>query len=180
MGSDMTRRPRRKTPTFLVAALKDSLGANLDRIQIIKGWLDAEGKTHEKIYNVKGSDGRTPRPITGSLPDVGNTVDTETATYTNSIGDEQLEAVWEDPDFDPSQRAFYYARVLEIPTPRWTDYDKAFFGDKWCAKAKDPNACDDIPLTLQERAYTSPIWYSPAKRIGLPKRPAQSVENVGH
>ncbi|AFY54181.1 Protein of unknown function (DUF3604) [Rivularia sp. PCC 7116] len=180
MGTDMTRMPRGKTPTFLVAALKDSLGANLDRIQIIKGWLDAEGNTHEKIYNVKGSDGRTPRPVTGKLTDVGNTVDTETATYTNTIGDEQLEAVWEDPDFDRSQRAFYYARVLEIPTPRWTDYDKASFGDKWCAKAKDPNACDDIPLTLQERAYTSPIWYSPAKRIALPKRPAQPVENVGH
>lgn len=164
MGSDMTPMPAGKTPTFLVAALKDSLGANLDRIQIIKGWLDAEGNTHEKIYNVKGSDGRPPHPITGSLPDVGNTVDTETATYTNTIGDEQLETVWEDPDFDPSQRAFYYARVLEIPTPRWTDYDKAFFGDTWCAKAKAEGsiACDNIPLTLQERAYTSPIWYSPA------------------
>lgn len=173
MGSDMTPMPQGKTPTFLVAALKDSLGANLDRIQIIKGWLDAEGKTHEKIYNVAWSGDRTPRPITGDLPDVGNTVDTETATYTNTIGDEQLETVWEDPDFDPSQRAFYYARVLEIPTPRWTDYDKAFFGDEWCAKAKRPKACDNIPLTLQERAYTSPIWYSPAKTIALPNQPAQ-------
>ncbi len=196
MGSDMTSMPEGKTPTFLVAALKDSLGANLDRIQIIKGWLDAEGNTHEKIYNVKGSDGRTPDPITGKLTDVGNTVDTETANYTNTIGDEQLETVWTDTEFDPSQRAFYYARVLEIPTPRWTDYDKAFYGDEWCAEAQaeDPTACDDIPLILQERAYTSPIWYSPAKAIPSPNRPAQpaekviappilptqSVENVGH
>lgn len=166
MGSDMTPMPTEKTPTFLVAALKDALGANLDRIQIIKGWLDAEGNTHEKIYDVAWSDNRAiSSDADGSkLSPVGNTVDTETATYTNTIGDEQLETVWSDPDFDPSQRAFYYARVLEIPTPRWTDYDKAFFGDEWCAKAQaeDSTACDDIPLTLQERAYTSPIWYSPA------------------
>ena len=180
MGSDLTHIPPEKTPTFLVAALKDALGANLDRIQIIKGWLDAEGNTHEKIYNVAWSGDRTPRPITGDLPDVGSTVDTKTATYTNAIGDEQLETVWTDPDFDPSQRTFYYARVLEIPTPRWTDYDKAFFGDEWCAKPKRPKVCDDIPLTLQERAYTSPIWYSPAKTIALPNQPAQPVENVGH
>ncbi len=182
MGSDMNSIQEGKTPTFLVAALKDSLGANLDRIQIIKGWLDAEGNTHEKIYNVKGSDGRTPDPITGKLTDVGNTVDTETATYTNTIGDEQLETVWEDPDFDLYQEAFYYARVLEIPTPRWTDYDKAFFGDDWCAEAQaeDPTACDDIPLILQERAYTSPIWYSPPKAILPPNRSAQPAKNVGH
>lgn len=182
MGRDLTSMPEGKTPTFLVAALKDALGANLDRIQIIKGWLDANGETHEKIYNVAWSGDRTPDPITGKLTDVGNTVDTETATYTNTIGEDELETVWTDPDFDPNQRAFYYARVLEIPTPRWTDYDKVFYGDDWCAEARaeDPTACDDIPLTLQERAYTSPIWYSPGKTIKLSNRPAQPAENVGH
>ena len=167
-------------PTFLVAAMKDPLRANLDRIQIIKGWLDDKGNTREKVYDVTWSDDRLPDPETGKLPPVGSvinpeitdpatdpgTVDTETATWTDTIGDTELATVWTDPDFDPSQRAFYYARVLEIPTPRWTDYDKAFYGKRWCLKEKiakqDPRACDHIPLTLQERVYTSPIWYSPA------------------
>jgi hypothetical protein len=154
-------------PTFLVAALKDPIRANLDRIQIVKGWLDGNGETQEKVYDVAWSGDRVPDPTTGKLPPVGNTVNTETAEWTNTIGATELAKVWSDPDFDPSQRAFYYARVLEIPTPRWTDYDKAFFGDDWaCAESQpkklETDPCKDIPLTLQERVYTSPIWYSPA------------------
>jgi len=179
MGSDLTAAPEGKSPTFLVAAMKDPLRANLDRIQIVKGWLDAEGNTQEQVYNVAwsddrelGSDGKLP--LVGSLVNPGvtdpaddtGTVDTATATWTDTIGASELAQVWTDPDFDPAQRAFYYARVLEIPTPRWTDYDKAFYGEDWCAEeieaTGDPQACDDIPLTLQERVYTSPIWYSPA------------------
>ena len=175
--NDLSANPTMLSPTFLVAALKDPIRANLDRIQIVKGWLDANDKTHEKVYDVVWSDDRL-LDSDGKLPPVGSvvnpditdaatdpgTVNTETAEWTNTIGAVELATVWTDPDFDASQRAFYYARVLEIPTPRWTDYDKAFFGDEWCAEAKaeDPTACDDIPLTLQERAYTSPIWYSPA------------------
>ncbi len=133
-----------------------------------KGWLDADGNTQEKIYNVAWSGDRAVRGD-GEIPPVGNTVNTETATWTNTIGSSELATVWTDEEFDPSQRAFYYVRVLEIPTPRWTDYDKAFFGERWeeaCHQAETrPNHsvdCDDIPLTLQERAFTSPIWYSPA------------------
>lgn len=167
-----------KSPTFLVAALKDPIRGNLDRIQIIKGWLDANGESQEKVYDVVWSDADVrKRDANDKVPPVGSivnsditdpatdpgTVDTETAEWTNTIGAVELATVWTDPDFDPSKGAFYYARVLEIPTPRWTDYDKAFYGDEWCAQAQaeDPTACDDIPLTLQERAYTSPIWYSP-------------------
>ncbi|NEO92657.1 MAG: DUF3604 domain-containing protein [Moorea sp. SIO3G5] len=157
------QRQKMNRPTFLVAALKDPIRGNLDRIQIVKGWLE-NGQTQEKVYDVVWSGDRVPDPTTGKLPPVGNTVNTDTAEWTNTIGAVELAQVWTDLDFDPSQRAFYYARVLEIPTPRWTDYDKAFYGDAWCAEAKkqDPTACDDIPLTLQERVYTSPIWYSPA------------------
>ena len=110
-----------------MAALRDPIGANLDRIQIIKGWVDKAGNTQEKIYDVAWSDGRTPG-ADGKLPPVGNTVDVANATWTNTIGDPELITVWKDPDFDPSLRAFYYARVLEIPTPRWTAYDAKFFG----------------------------------------------------
>ncbi|NEP14544.1 MAG: DUF3604 domain-containing protein [Symploca sp. SIO2C1] len=152
MGSDLTVAPVGKSPTFLVAALKDPIRGNLDRIQIVKGWLDANGETHEKVYNVAWSD--RPNDTADNLSPVGNTVNTETAEWTNTIGATELATVWTDTEFDPSQRAFYYARVLEIPTPRWTDYDKAFFPD-----AEIP---EEAPLTLQERVYTSPIWYSPA------------------
>ena len=194
MGSDMTRMPEEKTPTFLVAALKDPLRGNLDRIQIIKGWLDADGNTQEKVYDVVWSDADLRQPdANGKLPPVGSivnpdvtdpsndtgTVNTDTAEWTNTIGEVELTQVWTDPDFDPTQRAFYYARVLEIPTPRWTDYDKAFYGDEWCSE--DPDACKDIPLTLQERVYTSPIWYSPAQVAIFPTPlPAQPVENLSH
>jgi hypothetical protein len=143
--------PDGKSPKFLVAALKDPLSGNLDRIQIIKGWLDSRGDTHEKVYDVAWSGDREPG-ADGKLPAVGNTVDVADATWRNTIGASELITVWEDPDFDPDQRAFYYARVIEIPTPRWTAFDARYFGTK---------AKTEIPMTTQERAYTSPIWYTP-------------------
>ncbi|MHC5083861.1 MAG: DUF3604 domain-containing protein [Planctomycetota bacterium] len=153
MGGDLAKGPAGQSPSFLVAALKDPIGANLDRIQIVKGWLDDDGKTHEKVYNVAWDDPATRKlDKKGNLPAVGNTVDVKNATWTNSIGAGELIQVWHDPDFDPNERAFYYARVLEIPTPRWTAYDAKRFGDKISA---------DVPMTGQERAYTSPIWYTP-------------------
>ena len=153
MGGDLSTAPAGKSPTFLVAALKDPIGANLDRIQIVKGWQDAKGQLHETIYDVVWGGNRKPDPKTGKLPAVGNTVDVANATWTNTIGATELITVWRDPDFDPKLRAFYYARVLEIPTPRWTAYDAKYFNVKAPAEA---------PMTLQERAYTSPIWYTPA------------------
>ena len=127
MGGDLSDAPEGKVPTFLVAALKDPIGANLDRYQIVKGWLDANGETHEKVYDAAWSGARKPG-ADGKLPPVGNTVDVPNATWTNTIGAPELIAVWKDPDFDPSQRAFYYGRVIEIPTPRWTAYDAKYFG----------------------------------------------------
>ncbi len=138
-------------PTFMVYALRDPIGANLDRIQIVKGWMTADGALEEKVYNVVWSDGRKP-DTTGKLPPIGNTVDVEAANWTNTIGASELATVWKDPDFDPKQPAFYYARVLEIPTPRWVLYDKVRLGAKIPKEAK---------LFGQERAYTSPIWYTP-------------------
>src|SRR5262245_23110001 len=152
MGSDLKTAPAGKAPSFLVAALKDPLSGNLDRIQIIKGWLDKSGKPQEKIYDVVWGDADRRRIVNGKLTPVGNTVDVATATWTNTIGDPELIGVWTDPDFDPAARAFYYARVLEIPTPRWTAYDAAYFKVKM-----DPK----VPMTTQERAFTSPIWYQP-------------------
>jgi len=154
MGGDLRQAPAGKAPSFLVAALKDPIGANLDRIQIIKGWLDAKGEVHEKVYDVAWGDAgkRKPDAKTGKLPPVGSTVDVANATWTNTIGDPELITVWKDPEFDPKQRAFYYARVLEIPTPRWTAYDAKRFGTK---------PLPGTTMTLQERAYTSPIWYTP-------------------
>ena len=151
MGGDLGEAPRGRAPTFLVAALKDPIGANLDRIQIVKGWLDAAGQTQEKVYDVVWSGDRRP-DAQGRLPAVGNTVDVANATWTNTIGAGELITVWRDPDFDPAQRAVYYARVLEIPTPRWTAYDARYFGVQMPP---------EVPRTIQERAYTSPIWYSP-------------------
>jgi hypothetical protein len=153
MGGDLRQAPAGKAPTFLVAALKDPIGANLDRYQIVKGWLDAKGQLHEKIYDVAWSGTRKPDPKTGKLPPVGNTVDVANATWTNTIGAPELIAVWRDPDFDPKQRAFYYGRVIEIPTPRWTAYDAKRFG---------VTMPKEVPMTVRERAYTSPIWYTPA------------------
>ncbi|MGD8528883.1 MAG: DUF3604 domain-containing protein, partial [Methyloceanibacter sp.] len=143
--------PEGKAPTFLVAALKDPLSGNLDRLQIVKGWIDNNGETQEKVYDVVWSDNRKP-DAEGKLPPVGSTVDVKNATWTNTIGAPELIAVWEDPDFEPDQRAFYYARVIEIPTPRWTAYD---------AKRFNIEMSDDVPMTTQERAYSSPIWYTP-------------------
>ena len=154
MGGDLSNAPAGKAPTFLVAALKDPIGANLDRYQIVKGWLDAKGAVHEKIYDVAVSGGRQIGPDGHCKADVGNTVDVANASWTNTIGAPELIAVWKDPDFDPSQRAFYYGRVIEIPTPRWTAYDVKRFGIQM------PK---EVPMITTERAYTSPIWYTPAK-----------------
>jgi hypothetical protein len=154
MGGDLRGAPKGKAPTFLAAALKDPIGANLDRIQIIKGWVERDGKTGERIYDVAVSGGREIDAEGRCRTAVGNTVDVENATWTNAIGAPELIAVWKDPDFDPSLRAFYYVRVLEIPTPRWTAYDAKFFGIEM------PK---EVPMLGQERAYTSPIWYTPGR-----------------
>ena len=152
MGGDLKKAPKgKKAPTFMVFALRDSVGANLDRIQIVKGWMDKKGKTHEKVYDVAWSGDRKP-DAKGKLPAVGNTVDLEAANWTNTIGASELATVWTDPDFDSNEKAFYYARVIEIPTPRWIVYDKVRLG------AELP---EDAELIHQERAYTSPIWYTP-------------------
>jgi len=151
MGSDLPKAGAGKAPTFLVAALKDPLSGNLDRIQIIKGWMDASGERQEKIYNVAWSGDRTVGSD-GKLPAVGNTVDVGNATWTNTIGAPELITVWTDPDFDLAVPAVYYARVLEIPTPRWMAYE---------AKRFNLDLPSEIEMTTQERAYTSPIWYTP-------------------
>jgi len=151
MGGDLSPAPDGKAPTFLVAALKDSLSGNLDRIQIIKGWLDADGNRRERVYDVAWSGERKP-DADGKLPPVGNTVDVANATWTNTIGAPELITVWKDPGFDPALRAFYYARVIEIPTPRWTAYE---------AKRYGITMPSEVPMITQERAYTSPIWYTP-------------------
>jgi len=153
MGGDLRSAPEGKTPTFLVAARKDPLSGNLDRIQIVKGWIDSKGDTYEKVYDVVWGDSDKRQPgADGKLPPVGNTVNVEEAIWTNTIGDPELITVWTDPDFDASQPAFYYARVIEIPTPRWTAYEANFF---------NVEAPEESPMTTQERAYTSPIWYTP-------------------
>ena len=155
MGGDLPKAPPGKCPTFLIAALKDPIGANLDRIQIVKGWLDGKGQTHEQTFDIAWSDAGKRKPAhDGKLPAVGNTVDVANATYTNDIGASELIKVWRDPTFNESQRAFYYVRVLEIPTPRWTAYDAKYFGVKMPP---------EVPMTTVERAYTSPIWYTPGK-----------------
>jgi hypothetical protein len=152
MGGDLPNIPKGKTtPTFLVAALKDPIGGNLDRIQVIKGWVDAKGTMHEKVYDVAWSDNRKINSK-GKLPSVGNTVNVDDASWTNTIGSTELSTVWQDPNFNPKENAFYYVRVIEIPTPRWTAYDAKYY------KVKMPK---EVPMTTTERAYTSPIWYSP-------------------
>ena len=151
MGGDLRPSPSGGSPNFLVAAMKDPMSGNLDRIQIVKGWMDANDELHEKVYDVAWSGDRQPG-ADGKLPTVGNTVDIETATWTNTIGSPELIAVWEDPDFDPEQRAFYYTRIIEIPTPRWTAYEALRF---------DLDMPDHVPMTTTERAYSSPIWYTP-------------------
>jgi len=152
MGSDLTSGPEGVSPRFLIRAVKDPEGANLDRVQVIKGWRDNGGKLHEKVYEAAWSDSRKIGK-NGKLDAVGSTVDLKDASYRNSIGDPELSVVWADPDFDPAEAAFYYVRVIEIPTPRWTAYDAAFYGLKDLPK--------NVPLVIQERAYSSPIWYTP-------------------
>ena len=155
MGGDLSAAPVGSAPKFMIAALKDPDGATLDRVQVIKGWRDASGELHEEIYNVAVSDdGRRVRRD-GSVDPIGSTVDVADASYTNTIGDTQLMAFWQDPDFDPEERAFYYVRVLEIPTPRWTAYDAKYFG------IDSDDISDEVWMVSQERAYTSPIWYTP-------------------
>ena len=151
MGGDLSNAPKDGKPGLLIRALRDPEGANLDRVQVIKGWVDAGGTSHEQVYDVAWSGGRKPGQD-GKLPPVGSTVNGADASYTNAIGEPFMQVFWTDDDFDPSLRAFYYVRVIEIPTPRWTSYDAKVFG------VKTP---EGAPLDVQERAYTSPIWYAP-------------------
>jgi hypothetical protein len=155
MGADLTAAPQGKAPQFLIWAAKDPLSGNLDRIQVVKGWVDRAGHSAQKIYDVAWSGGRKRGPD-GKVPAVGNTVDISTATYTNSIGATQLATVWTDPDFKRGDTAFYYVRVLEIPTPRHSLYDAVALG----IDVKETHEA----ATIQERAYSSPIWYTPTKR----------------
>ncbi|TCK09099.1 DUF3604 domain-containing protein [Marinobacterium mangrovicola] len=152
MGGDLTQAPTGQAPSFMVAASRDPEGANLDRVQIVKGWHDLDGSLQEKVFDIAWSDNRVA-DASGKLPAVGSTVDSDAATWTNSIGSAELSSVWSDPEFDPSERAFYYVRVLQIPTPRWTAYDEKHF---------DTQLNSDMPDAIQERAYTSPIWYTPS------------------
>jgi hypothetical protein len=155
MGGDLTKAPMGKVPTFMIKALCDTDGAYLDRVQIIKGWLDSAGATQEKIIDVAWSGDRKPDPNTGQVALVGSTVDLKNATWTNTIGAPVLTGFWKDADFNPAQLAFYYVRVIEIPTPRWTAYDAKRFG---------VTMTDYVPMTVTNRAYTSPIWYSPGEK----------------
>ena len=160
MGGDLPL-PNSKAPTFIVWAVKDPSSGNLDRIQIIKGWAK-NGQSFEKIYDVVWSGDRKPDDVTRKVPPIGSTVDIANATYTNTIGNVELKSVWTDPDFDPSVDAFYYARALEIPTPRWTTIQ---------AKALGIVPPETVAATVQERAWSSPIWYTPtdeAKKVGKP------------
>ncbi|HRI20692.1 MAG TPA: DUF3604 domain-containing protein, partial [Panacibacter sp.] len=155
MGGDLYTAPAGKKLSFIIDAVKDPMGANLDRVQVIKGWIDAKGNKQEKIYEVVWGDADKRRlDAKGKLPAVGNTVNIATCEYTNTIGGTELKTVWTDPDFDASLSAVYYVRVLEIPTPRWTAFDAMRYKVKM-----DPN----VPMIIQERCYTSPIWYTPKK-----------------
>ena len=151
MGGDLKKGPKDKAPNFLVAALRDPLSGNLDRIQVVKVWVDKSGNRQEKVHDVVWSGDRKP-DADGKLPSVGNTVDIPNASWTNTIGAPELITVWTDPDFDPKLSASYYARVLEIPTPRWTAYEAKRFGI---------DMKPEIPMINVERANTSPIWYTP-------------------
>ena len=167
MGGDLKPKAG-QAPTFIVWAVKDPDDANFDRIQIIKGWTKS-GQIFEKIYDVAWSGNRVPDPSTGKLPAVGNTVDVKNATYKNSIGAVELKKVWKDPEFDPRLHAFYYARVLQIPTPRWSTYDAKKFG-------VPPR--NFVAATVQERAWTSPIWYSPSTEDAGKGEKSMTVTNL--
>ena len=151
MGGDLRNAPNGVSPSFLIRALRDPDGANLDRVQIIKGWIDESGETHERIFDVAVSDDREIGEDGRAREPVGSTVDIESATYSNSIGSVELAGYWQDPDFDPNNNAFYYVRVIEIPKPRWTTIDAAFY---------DIPLPEAVPAEVQDRAYTSPIWFS--------------------
>jgi hypothetical protein len=151
MGADLGKQYRDNAPRFLVMASKDALGANLDRIQIVKGWVDDKGQLQDKVFDVVWA-GQRQAGSDGKLTAIGNTVDLKTATYRNTIGSVELATVWTDPEFDPRIPALYYARVIEIPTPRWTTYD---------AVRADLPLLEDVAATIQERAWSSPIWYTP-------------------
>ncbi len=153
MGGELSNAPAGTAPTFMLVALKDPIGANLDRVQVVKGWIDDQGETHERVYDVAVSGDRTIDDNGRATEPVGNTVDLEAATWTNTIGTSEFLTLWTDPDFDPDQPSFYYARVIEIPTPRWVVYDMVRLG-------AEPR--EEAELIHQERAYTSPIWYSPS------------------
>ncbi len=167
MGGDLSA-PTAKAPSFIVQAVKDPQEANLDRIQIVKGW-SSSGQIFEKVYDVAWSGKRKPAAATGKLPAVGNTVDVKDASYTNTIGAVELKTVWTDPEFDPSVHAFYYARVLQIPTPRWTTYD---------AKTVGVAPPGDLPATTQERAWSSPIWYSPTAEAAKSAKRGMTVDDL--
>ncbi|MEJ2113923.1 MAG: DUF3604 domain-containing protein, partial [Flavobacteriaceae bacterium] len=152
MGGDLKPGPKNTAPSFMIRAVRDPDGANIDRVQVIKGWVDSKGETQEKIYDVAVSGNRTIGPDGRCKTPVGNTVDVKNASYTNDIGAAYLAAHWKDPEFNPNQRAFYYVRVIEIPTPRWTAYDAKYFNFEMPEGTK---------MMLQDRAYTSPIWYNP-------------------
>ena len=169
MGSELPARPATAAgPTFLAYAAKDALGANLDRIQIIKCWTE-RGMLFDKVYDVAASGGRAPDPRTGALPPVGDTVNVSAATYTNDIGVAELSAAWTDPDFDPSLACVYYARILEIPTPRWSTYDAVKHSKPLPATA---------PAAVQQRAWTSPIWYTPSENDRASRTAAEGMYTV--
>lgn len=152
MGSELNH-AKGKAPRFLIQAVKDPAGATLDRVQVVKGWIDANGNTHETVYDAVWSNPAKRRPgRDGKLPRITGNVDVAKATYDNSVGAPILATLWVDPAFDPRLKAFYYVRVLQIPTPRWTAYD----AERW--KIAMP---DYVPMVIQERAYSSPIWYNP-------------------
>ena len=156
MGAELPARNVDVAPSFLLAAQKDPIGANLDRVQVVKGWVDRDGGLHERVYNVAWSEPkqRSIDADTGRLSPVGSSVELAPASWQNTIGSAELRTVWIDPDFDPESAAFYYLRVLEIPTPRWTSYDVTRLGSELPA---------EVPRAVQQRAYTSPIWYTPSK-----------------
>jgi hypothetical protein len=153
MGADL--KPGRGAPKFMISALKDPMGANLDRVQVVKGWVNASGALQEKVFDVVWSDAdKRTKGANGKLTPVGDTVNIAKASYTNSIGDPELRTIWTDPEFNPSIRAFYYVRVIEIPTPRWVLFDALRYGAKLLPGTE---------LKAQERAYSSPIWFNPKK-----------------
>jgi hypothetical protein len=153
MGADL--KPGRGAPKFMISALKDPMGANLDRVQVVKGWVNASGALQEKVFDVVWSDAdKRTKGANGKLTPVGDTVNIAKASYTNSIGDPELRTIWTDPEFNPSNRAFYYVRVIEIPTPRWVLFDALRYGAKLLPGTE---------LKAQERAYSSPIWFNPKK-----------------